>query len=435
MRSFHNAILLFSLILVSLSSPLKAELLIEITKGSEEAIPIAVVPFTNRTNQALTANVSSIISANLERSGDFASLSTSKMLSLPEKSSDVYYRDWRLLNQSFVLVGQISTDALGKRFHVQYELMDVYNQKRIIGELISSDASGMRQLAHRISDKVYEAITGIRGAFSTKIAYVTMAFKSEGELEYRLQLADADGQRPQTLLKSAEPVLSPTWSNDGKRLSYVSFETGRPAIYIQDLGSGEHTKLTAFKGLNSSPMWSPDDKKLLMTLSKDGNAELYAYHIASKSIERLTNHYGIDTEGSWSRDGKSIVFTSNRSGAPQIYEMDLRDRQPRRLTFQGRYNSRPRYSWDGEKIYFVHRSSKDYHIASMNADGSDQYLLTDTPLDESPSISPNGQMIIYATKHRGKGVLGVVSVDGDSSYFLPSSYGEVKEPAWSPFLN
>ena len=411
-----------------------AELRIEITKGSDDAVPIAVVPFTNRTNQALPADIARIIDANLLRSGDFVTLPTNKMLSLPDKSGDVYFRDWKMLGQSFVLVGQVSSDAAGRRFHVQYELMDVYNQKRVVGELISSSTTGMRQLAHRISDKIYEAITGVRGAFSTKIAYVTLDLKGD-DAEYRLQLADADGQRSKTLFKSAKPVLSPSWSNDATRIAYVSFESGRPAIYIQNIKTGKRKQITNFRGLNSSPMWSPDDKKLLMTLSKDGNAEIYSYHIASASLDRLTNHYGIDTEGSWSRDGRRIVFTSDRSGTPQIYEMDLVERRPERLTFKGRYNARPRFSYDGEKVYFVHKSTRDYHIASMNADGTDQYILTDTPLDESPSVSPNGRMIIYATKRNGKGVLGVVSVDGDSKYFLPSSHGEVREPSWSPFLN
>lgn len=426
---------LFVLLMLVGSSSAQAELLIEITKGSSDAVPIAVVPFTNRTNQALSADVGRIIDANLLRSGDFVTLPTNKMLSLPDQSSDVHFRDWRMLGQSFVLVGQISSDAAGRRFHVQYELMDVYNQKRILGELISASATGMRSLAHRISDKVYEAITGVRGAFSTKIAYVTLDGKSDGSGEYRLQLADADGQRSKTLFKGSEPILSPSWSNDATQLSYVSFETGRPAIYIQNIKTGKRRQVTAFRGLNSSPMWSPDDEKLLMTLSKDGNAELYSFDIASSSLDRLTNHYGIDTEGSWSRDGRKVVFTSDRSGTPQIYEMDLIDRRPKRLTFTGRYNSRPRFSQSGDKVYFVHQSSSDYHIASMNADGSDQQILTDTPLDESPSVSPNGRMIIYSTKRNGKGVLGVVSVDGDAKYFLPSSYGEVREPAWSPFLN
>lgn len=426
---------LLVVICLAFSSSIRAELLIEITKGSDDAIPISVVPFTNRTNQALSADIARIIDANLLRSGDFVTLPTNKMLSLPDQSTDVHFRDWRMLGQSFVLVGQVSADAAGRRFHVQYELIDVYSQKRVLGELISASATGLRALAHRISDKVYEAITGVPGVFSTKIAYVTLDIKEDGKSEYRLQLADADGQRSKTLFKGSEPVLSPSWSNDAKRLAYVSFETGRPAIYIQDIKTGKREKITAFRGLNSAPMWSPDDKKLLMTLSKDGNAELYSFDIASSSLDRLTNHYGIDTEGSWSRDGRKVVFTSDRSGTPQIYEMDLVDRRPKRLTFTGRYNSRPRFSQDGSKVYFVHQSSSDYHIASMNADGSDQYILTDTPLDESPSVAPNGRMIIYATKRNGKGVLGVVSVDGNSKYFLPSSYGQVREPSWSPFLN
>lgn len=413
----------------------RAELLIEITKGSDDAVPIAVVPFANRTNQALPADIARIVDANLLRSGDFVTLPTSRMLSLPDSSNDVHFRDWRMLGQSFVLVGQVSSDASGRRFHVQYELMDVYNQKRVVGELISSSTTGMRKLAHRISDKIYEAITGVKGAFSTKIAYITLEPGDNGEGNYRLQLADSDGQRSQTLFRSDQPLLSPSWSNDATRLAYVSFETGRPAIYIQNIKTGKRKKVTGFRGLNSSPMWSPDDKKLLMTLSKDGNAELYSFHIDSSSLDRLTNHYGIDTEASWSRDGQKVVFTSDRSGSPQIYLMDLIDRRPQRITFKGRYNSRPRFSYDGTKVYFVHKSTGDYHIASMNADGTDQYILTDTPLDESPSVSPNGRMIIYATKRRGKGVLGVVAVDGDAKYFLPSSYGEVREPAWSPYLN
>jgi TolB protein len=424
----------FLLILV-VALPLKAELLIEITKGSDDALPIAVVPFTNRTSQALPADIARIVDADLLRSGDFVTLPTNRMLSLPDKSADVHFRDWRMLGQSFVLVGQVSADASGKRFHVQYELMDVYNQKRLLGEIISAPGSGLRSLSHRIADKVYETITGVRGVFSTQIAYVTLDPTKGKNGEYRLQLSDADGQRAQTIFKSSEPLLSPSWSNDGTRLAYVSFESGRPAIYLHEIKSGKRTQLTGFRGLNSSPMWAPDDEKLVITLSKDGNAELYGFHLASSSLDRLTNHYGIDTEASWSRDGMSLVFTSDRSGTPQIYKMNLVDRRPKRLTFIGRYNSRPRFSQDGKHIYFVHQSQGDYHIAAMDADGSNQRILTSTPLDESPSVAPNGRMIIYATKRNGVGVLGVVSVDGDSKYFLPSSYGEVREPAWSPFLN
>lgn len=422
-------------VILAMSSSVQAELVIEITKGSDSALPIAVVPFANKSSRAFPEDVSNIVANDLQRSGDFDTLAVSKMLSLPNESSQVHYRDWRLLGQNFVLVGQVDTDPASRSYKITYELIDVYEQKRILGEVLSVSAKGLRKLAHRISDKVYEAITGVKGAFSTKIAYITSKKLTKSKMEYRLQVADADGQNSFTLFKSHEPMLSPAWSNDAKHLAYVSFHSGRPAIYIQHVKSGEQRKVTSFKGLNSAPMWSPDDTKLVMTLSKDGNAEIYTYDLASNVVTRLTNFYGIDTEASWSPDGRSLVFTSNRSGKPQIYQMDLRQRQPQRLTFEGRYNARPRYSADGKSVYYVHQVGGEFHIAAMDLETHENRVLTSTPLDESPSLSPNGRMIIYSTNRGGKGVLAVVSVDGGAKYFLPSEHGEVREPAWSPFLN
>ncbi len=419
----------------SISTSVMAELMIEITKGSDSALPIAIVPFAKQGGLTVPEDIARVISNDLQRSGDFDTLATSRMLSLPSAMEQIHYRDWRLLGQNYVLVGQVSYDAGTQRFRVQYELVDVHGQKRLIGEILSAPGSGLRKLAHLIADKVYEAITGVRGAFSTKIAYITLKNLAGGKQEYRLQVADADGQNAYTLFKSHEPILSPAWSNDGQHLAYQSFHSGRPAIYIQHVKSGGQRKVTGFKGLNSAPMWSPDDSHLVMTLSKDGNAEIYTYDLRNNSLDRLTNHYAIDTEASWSPDGKELVFTSDRSGKPQIYRMNLRDRKPQRLTFEGRYNARPRFSVDGKSLYYVHQVNGDFHIAAINMATGENRVLTSTPLDESPSVAPNGRMIIYATNRNDKGVLAVVSVDGGAKYFLPSDYGDVKEPAWSPFLN
>lgn len=425
----------FVLFLLLLSRVGFAELTIQIHKGSDSALPIAIVPFANKTGTPVSQNVSLIVSNDLQRSGDFETLPVSKMLSLPESMSQVFYRDWRMLGQSYVLVGNIQKDAATKKYDVSYELIEVVSQTRIIGEIVSTTEKGLRKVAHYISDKVYEKIMGVQGAFSTKIAYITQKKLTKNKQEYRLQVADADGNGEFTLFKSHQPMLSPAWSNDGQHLAYVSFHTGRPAIYVQHVNSSHQRKITGFPGLNDSPMWSPDDSSLLMTLSKDGNAELYRYDLATNKISRLTNHYRIDTEGSWSPDGKKVVFTSDRGGQTQVYQMSLDDLIPRRLTFSGGYNARPRYSRDGESIYFVHRSRETgFNIAAIDIASGEQRILTSTTLDESPSLSPNGRMIIYSTLRGNKKVLAVVSVDGGAKYFIPSTHGDVLEPAWSPFL-
>ena len=411
-----------------------AELRIEITQGSDSALPIAIVPFSNKGAAAIPFDVARIVANDLQRSGIFNTLSTSSMLSLPDNQAQIFYRDWRMLGQNYILVGQISYDNNRKKYDINYELVDVNSQKRLLGEKVSSSAKGLRKLAHYISDKVYETITGVRGVFSTKIAYITMKQLTQQKRTYRLQVADADGQSDYTLFRSNAPMLSPAWSNDGKQLAYVSFHSGRPAIYIQNIKTGKQKKLTSFKGLNSSPMWAPDDKSLVMTLSKDGNAEVYRYNLIDNKLDRLTNNYSIDTEASWSPKGDEIVFTSDRSGSPQVYSMNLSDRIAKRLTFDGTYNARPRFSRDGKSIYYVHRSDQGFNIAAIDIESGEQRVLTSTTLDDSPSVAPNGRMIIYSTLRDNKRQLAVISVDGGSKYFLPSSYGEVLEPAWSPFL-
>ncbi|MEX0604158.1 MAG: Tol-Pal system beta propeller repeat protein TolB [Marinobacter sp.] len=418
--------------MLATTTPVSAELMIRITEGVDSAIPLAVVPFSKTGNIPNGDDVSDIVRDDLTMSGEFKPLSPERMLSLPSRSDDVYYRDWRMLGQRFLLVGELSQE--GDRIKARYELFDVNGERRLLGETATASADGIRGLAHHISDKVFEAITGVRGAFSTKLAYVTLE-TGNGERIYKLQVSDVDGKRARVRMESDEPILSPTWSPDGQSLAYVSFETGRPAIYTHELSTGKRTRVASFPGLNSSPDWSPDGKSLLVTLSKDGNAEIYKLDLASSSLKRLTDHWSIDTEGSWSADGRGFLFTSDRSGGPQIYQKETEGAEPRRLTFGSRYNARPRFSPDSKHIYYVHQREGGFHIARMNLETGNETILTRTGLDESPSVAPNGRMLIYSTQQNGESVLTVMSAGGGSNYVLPAARGDVREPAWSPFLD
>lgn len=410
------------------------ELTIEITQGSSKPINIAVVPFKNNSMRALPEDITSVVQSDLRLSGEFAPLDVNRMLSLPSREKEVIFRDWRLLGQNYVVVGEIEFRSEENQYRIRYELLDVNRQIRLVGQIIMSPEKELRTVAHNISDRIYEEITGVKGIFSTRIAYVTLQRPAKGKLEYRLQVADADGQRSQVLMQTSQPVLSPAWSPDGKEIAYVSFESSRPAIYVQTVATGARKIISSFKGLNGAPAWSPDGKNMVITLSKDGNAELYIINLISGNLRRLTSHFAIDTEASWSRDGTELVFTSDRSGKPQIYRMDINTLEARRLTFEGSYNARARFSEDGKSVLYVHQSDGVFNIAKMDLASGVQTVLTETPLDESPSVAPNGRMLIYGTQRDTKGVLAVVSVDGQTKYFLPSKFGDVREPAWSPYL-
>jgi len=413
------------------SSPAGAELLIRITEGADSAIPVAVVPFSESGVMPSGDKISSIVRDDLTMTGEFRPLPAEKMLSLPAKGEDVYFRDWRMLGQRYVLVGQLTRK--GDKIEARYELFDVNREERILGATASSSVNSTRSLAHHISDRVYEAITGVPGAFSTKLAYVTLE-RSGAEPLYRLQVSDVDGKRAKIRLESDEPILSPAWSPDAKKLAYVSFETGKPAIYIHELSTGTRTRVADYRGLNSAPSWSDDGRSLLVTLSKDGNAEIYKLDIASGSLKRLTNHWSIDTEPTWDHTGEGFYFTSDRSGGPQIYHKASEDAEPRRITFGSRYNARPRPDNEGKYVYYVHQRDKAFHIARTNLKTEEETILTRTESDESPSVAPNGRMLIYATKQGGDSVLTVIAADGGAAYSLPASKGDVREPAWSPLL-
>ena len=408
---------------------------IVIDRGNDNPTPIAIVPFTS-TNPAV--DVSPVIAFDLVRSGQFAPLEEENMLSYPSQPEDVYFRDWRILGMEYLLIGRHLNRVDGD-VTVSYHLFDVSAEREVKSGAITSSRDRIRDIAHRIADEVYEEITGIRGAFSTRILYVLVENIGTSYARYKLEMADSDGERPRTLFETSEPLLSPSWSPDGERIAYVSFETGRPAIVIQELRSNFRQRLPPYPGLNGAPAFSPDGRELAMVLSRDGNPEIYTMEIAApgSSLRRVTRHASaIDTEPGWTPDGKSLIFTSDRGGRPQIYRVDLRTSLTERLTYEGDYNARARLLPDGRHLVYVHRREGVYHIAWQDLE-TDQgpRVLTETSLDESPSLAPNGTMLIYATQDQGRGILAVVSIDGQVKYKLPSASGEVREPSWSPYLD
>ncbi len=418
------------LVIFSLSA--RAELTIEITQGVDNPTAIAVVPFTWQGQGGQPEDVAQVVAADLLRSGQFQPLPRADMLSFPRRQQDVYYRDWRILGSEYLLLGNLlQRDG---RLVANFELYDILSQRQLLAEELSAGLNDGRDLAHAVSDRVYEAITGIRGAFATKIVYVEALKNSAGQDLYRLMLADADGARERLLLESVQPILSPSWSPDGRQVAYVSFETGRPAIFSQELATAKRQQLTNFKGLNGAPVWSPDGKKLALVLSKDGNPEIYTLDLASRRLTRVTHHFAIDTEPNWTLDGNGIIFTSNRGAKPQIYQVTLASGRVERLTFDGDYNARPRASPDGKYLIMVHRHKGVFHIAAQDLHSGTLRILTETHLDESPSIAPNGAMLMYATRHNGKGILAAVSLDAGVKFRLPSKQGDAREPAWSPFM-
>ncbi|HAM74365.1 MAG TPA: Tol-Pal system beta propeller repeat protein TolB, partial [Alcanivorax sp.] len=321
----------------------RAELLIQITEGRTDAVPIAVVPFAGAGD--VPENVSDIVRADLHRSGQFKTLSPKDMLSRPTSKEGLSYRDFRVLNQEYVVIGTIKPTGTGA-YEVGYALHDVARGKELLSETYRPPESQLRDVAHAISDRIYEQLTGIPGAFSTKILYVT--HNRGAERPYQLQYADADGARVKTILRSREPIMSPSWSPDGTKIAYVSFEqNGLPKIYVHNLGSAERRVVAQFKGINGAPAWSPDGQKLALTLSKGGNPDIYSLNLNNGDIEQLTDHYGIDTEPRWMPDGEHLVFTSSRSGGPQIYQLNVDDKSVRRVSFEGAYNARPEVTPDG----------------------------------------------------------------------------------------
>ena len=403
-----------------------AALTIEITGGAATQLPIAIVPFA--AEASLPQNLTEVIGADLQRSGQFKLVSPAGIMPQPHEPAEVRYPDWRGRGADAMVIGSVSS-VPGGRLEVHFRLLDVVKQSQLAGFSYTIAPSQLRNTAHKIADIIYEKLTGDVGVFGTRIAYVVKQGK-----HFELQVADSDGYGSQTIVSSNEPIISPAWSLDGNRLAYVSFEKKKPIIYVQSLASGSRQMVARFKGSNSAPAWSPDGKRLAIVLTRDGNSQLYLINADGSGVARWTFSSGIDTEPDWSADGKWIIFTSDRGGSPQIYRMAANGGDAKRLTFEGSYNVSPQFSPDGKSFTFIQRSAGRFNVAVQDIETGQVQVLTDSAQDESPSFAPNGKMVLYATEIGGRGILAAVSSDGRTKQRLSVQSGDVREPAWGPLL-
>lgn len=419
------------LTLMLIGSNAQAALQIEITGGINEGRRVVVLPF--KTSGQIPVDVSAIVSADLMRSGKFTPITYKQLPAGAIVNGAVNFDVLAANGAEAVVSGEIVPVANSNNYQVVYMLYGVQgaNKGKPLAERrgITTNAQQLRQAAHLISDRTYELLTGQRGAFRTRIAYIV--YRHGDRFPYQLMTADYDGYNEVPILRSTEPIMTPNWSPDGKRLVYVSFERRAPTIFVQDIFTQKRTKLASFPGLNSSPTWSPDGNKIAFTLSKDGQPEIYYYDLVSAKYNRVTNNRAIDTEPSWSSDSKRIYFTSERGGRAQIYAVNIDTKESQRITFQGAMNlsSRP---IPGSDALIVITRQNGYRVARVDNDGS-VYMLTTSSLDESPSVAPNGSMVIYSTVYQGRKGLALVSTDGRFKANLPSSNrGEISAPAWGP---
>lgn len=409
-----------------------SELFLEITKGSEDPFKVAMIPFAG--NVSVSKKLNKVIRNDLSRTGEFSLLDERLLLPLEIENEEINYQDWRLLGMDYLVVGNIVKEK--NSIDVSYEIFDIQKRRKIRSSKVFGLPNQLRQLAHYTSDGIYESIAGIKGIASTKLLYVNEIKSEDIKSRYRLMLADSDGANEQTLLSSSEPIISPSWSPDGKKVAYVSFETGLAKVYIQNIASGKRESVLSKNTQISSPSWSPDGKYLSLTIYQDGNAEIYILRLRDKTLTRMTNQFAIDTESSWSPKGNKILFTSGRSGSPQIYELDLRrlNSKAKRISFEGSYNAKASYLPNEEGIIFVHRSTDGlFHIALKYKKENFIRILTEAKMDESPSVAPNGNMVIYGITEGDQSMLAGFSLSG-ATFKLPASKGEVREPAWSNFL-
>lgn len=437
---------------------LYAQLNIKITDGMIAGVPIAVTTSLLESPKQLSDGTSFeklavIVRQDLKMCGRFAPLLPTQHPLFAHADQEADFVTWQGLGVENVVLGKVQPTGID-RYTISFQLLDVFKGPKTASNASSSENIGQngtvltsqtftnissrdfRSLAHHISDVIYEKLTGVRGAFSTRIAYIRVTHTANGK-RYSLEVADADGYNPLTMVQSKEPIMSPSWSRDGRQIAFVSFERNRAEIYLIDVATGRRELLSKFPGINGAPAWSPDQRTLALVLSKDGSPKIYLMDITSKQMTQLTQGYSIDTEPAWSMDGRSLYFTSNRGGKPQIYRIDVQTKKIDRVTFVGNYNARPMLTPDGRHLVMMHRQENDnqFHIASQDLKTGQVVVLTHARLDESPTLSPNGAMVLYGTQEGDRQILGLVTLDGRGQLHLPAREGSVQEPAWSPFLS
>jgi len=416
---------LLAALLLSFATAAAAQLTIEITGAGAKRIPIAVAPLAGE--GALAQSISGIVRADLERSGLFRALETPAANPPLTETSSVNYADWRAREADALVLGSVAARPDG-RFEVRFKLFDTIKSADLSGVAYTMSRAQARATAHRIADFIYEKLTGEKGVFSTRIAYVV----KRGN-RFELQIADADGAGEETALASFEPIVSPSWSPDGRRLAYVSFENKKPVVYVHTLADGKRQVAANFKGSNSAPAWSPDGSRLAVCLTREGGSQIFLVNPDGSNVRRLTQSTGIDTEPVFSPDGQTLYFTSDRGGSPQIYRMPAGGGQAQRVTFEGSYNVSPRISPNGRVLAYISRNAGKFQVAALDLASRQTQVLTDSDKDESPSFAPNGRMILLATVNGGRGVLSAVSADGRIKQRLSVSAGDVREPAWGPY--
>ncbi len=414
-------------------APANAQLNILITKPAARPVPIAVVPFGWQGSGAVAFDLAAVVTADLRSTGRFAPLPAADMVTRPTEPAQVNFQSWRLLKSDYLVIGKLTEDS-PDRFTAVFELFDVVRGEQSLGFRLQAGRSDLRATAHKISDMIFEKITGIPGVFSTQIAYVSEERRADNTRRFRLIVSDADGENARVIADSPQPLMSPAWSPDARRLAYVSFEGQQSAVYVQTLRTGTRERVSSRPGVNSAPSFSPDGRLLALTLSHDnGNLDVYTLDLATQQLKQLTTDDAIDTEPSWSPDGRTVYFTSDRAGGPQVYRVSVNGGRPERVSYDGVYNARPRLSPDGKTIAVVYGQSNTYKIGAVDAANGMLRVLTTGRLDESPSFAPNGAQIIYATRENGRGVLASVSTDGLIQTQIASVAGDVREPVWGPF--